>query len=180
MGNYTIEKISAIVQAQLQAGSGGNTVIDYLLTDSRKVVHAATSLFFALPGLRRNGHGFIPELYLKGIRNFVVDFSFETKEYPDANFIRVPGVLTAFQRLAAFHRSQFSIPVVGITGSNGKTIVKEWLNQLLEKDFQIVRSPKSYNSQIGVPLSVWQLNSTHTLGIFEAGISQPGIIVSGK
>ena len=174
MGNYTIEKISAIVQAQLQAGSGGNTVIDYLLTDSRKVVHAATSLFFALPGLRRNGHGFIPELYLKGIRNFVVDFSFETKEYPDANFIRVSDVLTAFQRLAAFHRSKFSIPVVGITGSNGKTIVKEWLNQLFEKDFQIVRSPKSYNSQIGVPLSIWQLNSTHTLGIFEAGISQPG------
>ncbi len=174
MGNYTIEKISAIVHAQLQAGGGSDTVIDYLLTDSRKVVHAATSLFFALPGPRRNGHLFIPELYARGIKNFVADLSFETKDYPGANFIRVADVLTAFQALAAFHRSQFSIPVVGITGSNGKTIVKEWLNQLLEKDYQVVRSPKSYNSQTGVPLSVWQMNSMHTLGIFEAGISQPG------
>ncbi|HTN06277.1 bifunctional UDP-N-acetylmuramoyl-tripeptide:D-alanyl-D-alanine ligase/alanine racemase [Agriterribacter sp.] len=174
MGNYTIEKISAIVHAQLLAAGGSDAVIDHLLTDSRKVVHAATSLFFALPGPRRNGYRFISELYARGVKNFVVDFSFEAKDCPDANFIRVPDVLNAFQTLAAFHRSQFSIPVVGITGSNGKTIVKEWLNQLLEKDFQIVRSPKSYNSQIGVPLSVWQMNGVHTLGIFEAGISQPG------
>ena len=173
MGSYSIEKISAIVQGKLSAGSG-NALIDSLLTDSRKVIHAATSLFFALPGPRRNGHRFIQELYTRGIKNFVIDFSFKTKEYPGANFIRVSDVLTAFQTLAAFHRSQFSIPVVGITGSNGKTIVKEWLNLLLEKDYQIVRSPKSYNSQIGVPLSIWQMNSTHTLGLFEAGISQPG------
>ncbi|HRO44340.1 bifunctional UDP-N-acetylmuramoyl-tripeptide:D-alanyl-D-alanine ligase/alanine racemase [Agriterribacter sp.] len=174
MGNYTIEKISAIVHAQLQSGGDSGTVIDYLLTDSRRVVHAASSLFFALPGPRRNGHLFIPELYARGIKNFVADLSFETKDYPNANFIRVVNVLAALQTLVAFHRSQFGIPVVGITGSNGKTIVKEWLNQLLEKDYQIVRSPKSYNSQTGVPLSVWQMNLVHTLGIFEAGISQPG------
>ena len=173
MGSYSIEKISTIVQGKLQAGSP-NAIIDSLLTDSRKVVHAATSLFFALPGPRRDGHRFIPELYTRGIKNFVVDCPFELKDYPDANFIRVDNVLTALQTLAAFHRLQFSIPVVGITGSNGKTIVKEWLNLLLEKDHQIVRSPKSYNSQIGVPLSVWQMNSLHTLGLFEAGISQPG------
>lgn len=173
MGSYSIEKISAIVQGKLQARSQ-NALIDHLLTDSRKIVHAAASLFFALPGPRRSGNSFIPDLYTQGIKNFVVDFSFETKDYPDANFIRVANVLTAFQTLAAFHRSQFSIPVVGITGSNGKTIVKEWLNLLLEKDYQIVRSPKSYNSQIGVPLSVWQMNGMHTLGLFEAGISQPG------
>lgn len=174
MSNYTIEQISAIIHGQLHAAGSSDTVIDYLLTDSRKVVHAATSLFFALPGARRNGHHFIPELYARGIKNFVVDLSFETKDYPDANFIRVTDVLIAFQALAAFHRSQFTLPVMAITGSNGKTIVKEWLNQLLEKDYQIVRSPKSYNSQIGVPLSIWQINRSHTLGLFEAGISQPG------
>jgi alanine racemase len=173
MGSYSIEKISAIVQGKLLARNQ-NALVDSLLTDSRKVVHAATSLFFALPGPRRSGHRFIQELHARGIKNFVVDFSFETKYYPDANFIRVVNVLTALQTLVAFHRSQFSIPVVGITGSNGKTIVKEWLNLLLEKDYQIVRSPKSYNSQIGVPLSVWQMNGMHTLGLFEAGISQPG------
>ncbi|HRQ51888.1 MAG TPA: Mur ligase family protein [Agriterribacter sp.] len=174
MANYTIEKISAIVNGQLQSAGSGDTVIDHLLTDSRKVVHAATSLFFALPGPRRNGHHFIPELYTRGVKHFVVDLSFETKDHAGADFIKVPDVLTAFQTLAAFRRSQFSIPVVGITGSNGKTIVKEWLNLLLEEDHRVVRSPKSYNSQTGVPLSVWQINRVHTLGIFEAGISQPG------
>lgn len=173
MGSYSIEKVSAIVQGKLQTGSR-NVLIDSLLTDSRKIVYPAASLFFALPGPRRNGHRFIQELYARGVKNFVVDLSFETSDYPDANFIRTNDVLIALQKLAAFHRSQFGIPVAGITGSNGKTIVKEWLNLLLEKDYQIVRSPKSYNSQIGVPLSVWQMNSTHTLGLFEAGISQPG------
>ncbi len=94
--------------------------------------------------------------------------------FPEAIFLEVTHVLIALQKLAAYHRTQFNIPVIGITGSNGKTIVKEWLYQLLHTEEQIVRSPRSYNSQIGVPLSVWQLNHTHTLGIFEAGISQKG------
>lgn len=173
MAGYTIERIAAIVHGQLQQQGCNDVVITYLLTDSRKVVEPAHSLFFALSGSRRSGHQFIPELYARGVRCFVVAASFDTGDYTDACFIRVTDVLTAFQTLAAVHRSAYNLPVIGITGSNGKTIVKDWLNQLLEKDFHIVRSPRSYNSQIGVPLSVWQINDTHTLGIFEAGISEP-------
>ena len=150
--------------------------IDYLLLDSRKLLFPTTSLFFALGGPRRSGNSFIAELYEKGVSNFVVDESIaaaEIKKYSKANFLQVKNVLHALQLLVTNHRKKFELPVVGITGSNGKTIVKEWLYQLLQKDFTIVRSPKSYNSQIGVPLSVWQMNSQHTLGIFEAGISQP-------
>lgn len=131
-------------------------------------------MFFALYGSRRDGHAFIPELYQRGVRNFIVYGEFETKPYPDANFVLVEDSLNALQQLAAYHRQQFDIPVIGITGSNGKTIVKEWLNQLLEDRFQIVRSPRSYNSQIGVPLSIWQMNSRHELALIEAGISQSG------
>jgi Alr-MurF fusion protein len=150
-----------------------DTMIEQLLLDSRKVYSPATSLFFALKGPRRDGHQFIPELYKKGVRNFIVSEKIETASYPGANFIFVKNCLDALQLLATFHRRQFSVPVIGITGSNGKTIVKEWLYQLLHQDFNIVRSPKSYNSQIGVPLSIWQMNKQHTLAIFEAGISEP-------
>ncbi len=174
MGKYTIESIAAIVQGQLQRAGGEPFIVRHLLTDSRKIVQAASSLFFALPGPRRSGQHFIPELYARGVRQFVVAPPFETVSYPGAAFIFVDDIRAALQALTAYHRSQFNIPVIGITGSNGKTIVKEWLNQLLEKEYPIVRSPKSYNSQIGVPLSVWQMSSTHTLGIFEAGISQQG------
>jgi alanine racemase len=123
---------------------------------------------------RRDGHDFIGDLYRKGVRSFVVSRLFDLSVFKDANFIKVPEPLTALQDLTAWHRRQFEIPVIGITGSNGKTIVKEWLFQLLHADHAIVRSPKSYNSQIGVPLSVWQIRPYHTLAIFEAGISQPG------
>ncbi len=149
--------------------------IEHILTDSRKLIFPDTSLFFALGGARRKGNIFIAELYAKGLRNFVVDADFSgADDYPEANILQVADVLQSLQLLAAFHRRQFELPVIGITGSNGKTIVKEWLYQLLQKDCNIVRSPKSYNSQIGVPLSVWQINAQNTLGIFEAGISQPG------
>ena len=128
-----------------------------------------------MPGQGRHGNTFINNLYQKGVRNFVVDKSFEeTEKYIDANFLEVDDVLIALQRLASYHRHQFQYPVIGITGSNGKTIVKEWLNQLLGEDENIIRSPKSYNSQVGVPLSVWRMNEGHTLGIFESGISQKG------
>lgn len=169
---YTIHHIAQIIKAD--AVIIHDSVIENLLLDSRKVFAPASSLFFALKGPRRDGHQFIADLYKRGVMNFVVERQMEIKEYPEANFLRVNDSLEALQLLAAHHRRQFSIPVIGITGSNGKTIVKEWLYQLLHQDYTIVRSPKSYNSQIGVPLSVWQMNKQHTLAIFEAGISRPG------
>lgn len=171
--NYTIENISFIVGGRILQNRH-ETVIEHLLIDSRKVHSPSSSLFFALKGPRRNGHQFIPELYKKGVRNFIVSERIKEADLTEANLILVSDTLEALQRLTAFHRKQFNIPVIGITGSNGKTIVKEWLYQLLHEKFNVVRSPKSYNSQIGVPLSVWQMNSHHELAIFEAGISEPG------
>ncbi|MEP6676301.1 MAG: bifunctional UDP-N-acetylmuramoyl-tripeptide:D-alanyl-D-alanine ligase/alanine racemase [Ferruginibacter sp.] len=171
---YSISKISSIINAPLLQLKE-DALIDQLLTDSRKVLFPASTLFFAMGNASREGSQFIDELYRKGVRNFVVDENFISAiNYPAANFLKSANVLSALQLLAGYHRRQFSIPVIGITGSNGKTMVKEWLYQLLQYDYNIVRSPKSYNSQIGVPLSVWQINAANTLGIFEAGISQPG------
>lgn len=169
---YTVVDIAAILASDSKVVN--DHVVEHLLLDSRKAFLPATSLFFALVSARRNGHDFIGELYQKGVRSFVVSQPVEAGVFCDANFIRVPDTVAALQRLAAYHRDRFSIPVIGITGSNGKTIVKEWLFQLLQPDYTIVRSPKSYNSQIGVPLSIWQLRSHHTLALFEAGISLPG------
>lgn len=172
---YTVSEIAKLVNAVFLQRDA-DTVVEHLLLDSRKLLFPQTSLFFSLSTERRSGNSFIDELYEKGVRHFVVDESFapQVSKYPEATFLKVDDVLAALQLLVANHRRQFDIPVIGITGSNGKTIVKEWLYQLLSADYSIVRSPKSYNSQIGVPISVWQLNSHHTLGIFEAGISQPG------
>jgi alanine racemase len=167
---YSISYIAETVNGKLITGAADGN-IEHLLLDSRRLIFPATSIFFALKGPRREGSQFVKELYKRGVRNFVVEHG---NELPDANQIIVKDVLTALQQLVAAHRRQFSIPVIGITGSNGKTIVKEWLNQLLEEDCHIVRSPKSYNSQTGVPLSVWQLGPQHQLGIFEAGISKRG------
>ncbi len=147
--------------------------IEHLLTDSRKLVFPKTSLFFALATVRKNGCVFVDELYHKGVKNFVVPSEFHTGNYPDANFIFDDHPVNSLQQLAAYHRGSFSYPVIGITGSNGKTVVKEWLYQLLHTDYNIVRSPKSYNSQIGVPLSVWQMSDHNNIAIFEAGISLP-------
>lgn len=168
--------------------------VGQLLLDSRRLIFPASSLFFALKGPRRDGSRFVAELYKRGVRNFVVGGDWGAAlaaagsglpvpaagavagpiEMPEANIIAVDDTLAALQVLAAAHRREFSLPVIGITGSNGKTIVKEWLNELLAPDYHIVRSPKSYNSQIGVALSVWQLQAAHQLAIFEAGISRPG------
>src|SRR6266516_6904715 len=142
-------------------------VIEHLLIDSRKVYFPEISLFFALKGPRRDGHHFISELYRRGVRNFIISEEIKIADFPEANFVLVIDTLEALQRLAGFHRKQFNIPVIGITGSNGKTIVKEWLYQLLHEDKDIVRSPKSFNSQVGVPLSVWQISQENNLGIFE-------------
>jgi alanine racemase len=173
---YTITDIEKITGGKLLLSNNPAAVIEHLLIDSRKLLFPSSSLFFSLPGPRRQGSTFVKDLYNKGVRNFIVDasFSFLPPDFEAANIMQVKNVLLALQELTAKHRSQFYYPVIGITGSNGKTIVKEWLYQLLQHDYNIVRSPKSYNSQIGVPLSVWQMNAQHTLGIIEAGISLPG------
>jgi Alr-MurF fusion protein len=175
---YPIRQIAHIIGAALPAGAP-DSMVGHLLTDSRRLLFPSSTLFFALPTTRGpqpvGGAAFIDELYAKGVRCFVVQEGFISgTAYPDACLLAVPNVLQALQSLASYHRQQFSLPVIGITGSNGKTIVKEWLNQLLQDDFTIARSPRSYNSQTGVPLSVWGITAQHTLGIFEAGISQPG------
>ncbi|HEY4651137.1 MAG TPA: bifunctional UDP-N-acetylmuramoyl-tripeptide:D-alanyl-D-alanine ligase/alanine racemase, partial [Pontibacter sp.] len=147
----------------------------HLLTDSRKLSQPSGTVFFAINGKYNDGHKYLATLYKQGVRQFIVEKeqNYSTL-FPEANLLLVQDGLGALQQLAAWHRAQFTVPVVGITGSNGKTIVKEWLAQLLSPDELVVKSPRSYNSQLGVPLSVWQLNSNHTLGIFEAGISLPG------
>jgi alanine racemase len=170
----TFRKIEEITQGEvLQLHQ--DLPVAYLLLDSRKIVSPLSSLFFSVKGKRHDGHKFLHELYLKGVRSFVVEEAlFNPTDFPEANIIQVENSIAALQEVVAYYRSFFDCEVIGITGSNGKTIVKEWLSQLLSKDFNIVRSPKSYNSQTGVPLSVWQMNEEHTLGIFEAGISLPG------
>jgi alanine racemase len=168
---YSILDIANIVHAK--HGNLLDNDIEFLLIDSRKLIYPEKSIFFALSSNRKDGHEFITELYEKGVRNFVVQKNYSVVA-KDANYLFVENVLDALQQLAAHHRAGFknAIPVIGITGSNGKTIVKEWLYQLLQADQHIVRSPRSYNSQIGVPLSIWQMNQSHTLAIFEAGISK--------
>ena len=171
---YTIEKIATLIGARCFGNE--NAKVGFLLTDSRSLCFPEETLFFALKSGRNDGHNYIPELYRRGVRNFVVcevpdDYD---KTYPKANFLKVVDTLEALQRLAERHRDEFNIPVVGITGSNGKTMVKEWLYQILSADKNVTRSPRSYNSQIGVPLSVWLMNEQTQVGVFEAGISQPG------
>ncbi|HYG16583.1 MAG TPA: bifunctional UDP-N-acetylmuramoyl-tripeptide:D-alanyl-D-alanine ligase/alanine racemase [Bacteroidia bacterium] len=173
MARYTAKQTAEILTAETILPYP-NAVITHLITDTRKIHSAATGLFFALTAAR-DGHMYIEQAYNAGVRNFVISRDIkEFNRFEDANFFKTPDTLIALQGLAAWHRQQFDIPLVGITGSNGKTIVKEWLYHLLRNDFNIVRSPKSYNSQIGVPLSVWEIDKGHTLGIFEAGISAPG------
>ena len=147
--------------------------ISWLLTDSRSLCFPTETLFFAIVTRRGDGHNYIRDLYDRGVRNFVVSrMPDRMEDYEESNFLLVRDTLAALQTLAAQHRAAFDIPIVGVTGSNGKTMIKEWLYQLLEKDYVVTRSPKSYNSQIGVPLSVWLLNKQTELGIFEAGISK--------
>ena len=176
---YSIEKVTTLIGAR-RIGEA-DAQIGWLLTDSRSLCFPEETLFFALRSSRNDGHRYIDDLYRRGVRNFVVDakgilefHSNGTESMKDANFLIVPSPLAALQRLAERHRDEFNVPIVGITGSNGKTMVKEWLYQLLLPSQKIVRSPRSYNSQIGVPLSVWLLNEQTEVGIFEAGISQPG------
>lgn len=169
--SYSIEEIAKLLNAKCTGNT--QTQVEWLLTDSRSLCFPEETLFFALKSKRNDGHKYISDLYKRGVRSFVVDH-IPTTEYPNAIFFEVNNPLKALQQLTEKHRQKFQIPVIGITGSNGKTVVKEWLNQLLSPDHVITRSPRSYNSQIGVPLSVWQLNERSELGIFEAGISEMG------
>ena len=171
---YTIEKVTTLIGARRYGDKDTN--IGFILTDSRSLCFPEETLFFALKSERNDGHNYIPELYRRGVRNFVVTNVPKgyASDYPEANFLKVVNTLEALQRLAERHRDEFNIPIVGITGSNGKTMVKEWLYQLLSPSMFVTRSPRSYNSQIGVPLSVWLMNEQTEVGVFEAGISQPG------
>lgn len=173
---YPLAEIVRIIGANLHGGSTEGYAIGRLLTDSRQLVSPDDTLFFALRTKKNDGHRFIGSVVEQGVRCFVVEQlpSDAILTMSDCRFLLVNNSLDALQQLAAHHRSTFEATVIGITGSNGKTIVKEWLHQLLAPDFSVVRSPKSYNSQTGVPLSVWQIEPTHTLAIFEAGISEPG------
>ena len=154
-----------------------DALIDVLLTDSRSLTYPERTLFFALTTPSGDGHRYVAELYRRGVRNFVVRHRPDTADacYTDANFFVVPDVRAALQQLARTHRGKFpSLPVIGITGSRGKTTLKEWLHHLLSPSIHTVRSPRSYNSQIGVPLSLWEITPDAELGIFEAGISEKG------
>lgn len=172
---YSTQQIAEITGSRLSGKT--NYKVGLYLTDSRSLQSPEGVLFIALKTRRSNGHAFIPALIEKGVKTFLVmegEEDSSTLNIKDVTFIIHKNPIVAIQQLAVHHRRQFSIPVIGITGSNGKTLVKEWLYQLLKKNYSICRSPKSYNSQIGVPLSVLNLNDTHTLAIFEAGVSQPG------
>ena len=171
--NYTISEIAVIIKAEDYKFP--EKEVSVILTDSRSLTFPEETLFFALVTERNNAHRYIYDLYRKGVRHFVISDNIANKDkMPDANFLKVPDTLAALQQLATAHRNRFDIPVIGVTGSNGKTIVKEWLYQLLHEDYNMVRSPRSYNSQIGVPLSIWQMNESTELAVIEAGISQPG------
>ena len=169
--SYTIENIVNLLDVKRIGNCESN--VDWLLTDSRSLCFAEETLFFALKSKRNDGHKYIPDLYERGVRNFVVsDLPQNMDAYTDANFLQTDNPLKALQKLAEKHRAKFDIPVVGITGSNGKTVVKEWIYQLLSPDHIVTRSPRSYNSQIGVPLSVWLMNEKTEVAVFEAGISE--------
>ncbi len=168
---YTIDEIAQVIGAERKGTTEAK--INWLLIDSRSLCFPEETLFFALKTEKNDGHKYIEELYRRGVRNFVVE-SLPIQGTKDCNFLMVKSPLKALQDLAAYHRSQLDIPVIGITGSNGKTTVKEWLYQLLSPDFNVCRSPRSYNSQVGVPLSVWLINPHNDLAIIEAGISQSG------
>ena len=171
--SFNASEIEIILNTPAQ-GALSSIYFNTLATDSRKIHLPEDSIYFAIKGKNHDGHKYIKECYEKGVRCFVCELQQDIQSMPFALFFYVNNTTIALQKIAAAHRTKFEIPIIGITGSNGKTIVKEWINQLLSPLFQIIRSPKSYNSQIGVPLSVWNIETEHSLGIFEAGISEPG------
>lgn len=172
---YIISEISAILGAGNHRLQYPEAVVSEICFDSRQLYAPEKTLFFAIKTDRNDGHLYVDELFKKGVRNFIItNHLADYAERYTANFIEVDDAVATMQMIAAFHRKQFDIPVIGITGSNGKTIVKEWLAQMLSDDYNIVKSPNSYNSQIGVPASVWKMNHRNQMAIFEAGISKLG------
>lgn len=171
--NTTFSELSSIITSKSQHITL-NTPIQHIITDSRRLSAPATTIFIAIQGVYHDGHKYIPQLINLGVKNFILEKSSSLAPYPDCNYIEVENSISALQSIAEFHRSLFPIPTIGITGSNGKTIVKEWLSSLLSTNNNVCKSPGSFNSQIGVPLSIFQLRTDHTIGVFEAGISQRG------
>ena len=168
-----IKTIASLIEAEIIQTANLDFEINQIILDSRKIIFPGQSIFFAINGERHNAHDYLTQVYDKGVRSFVVSEAPNLIDYPNSTFLLVPDSIKALQQLAKAHRSKFPLEVIGITGSNGKTTVKEWLFQLLQHDYNIVRSPRSYNSQVGVPLSVFAITEKHDLGIFEAGISKP-------
>ena len=173
---YSIQEIAQVLEIEISELRDKNAEVSQLLTDSRSLTYPAETLFFAITTQNDDGHRYVKHLYNKGVRNFVIEYSgnIDIKAMREANFLRVSSTLDAMQAIATYHRKRFHIPIIGITGSKGKTTVKEWLYQLLKDDYHIVRSPRSYNSQIGVPLSLWDLDDNTSLAIIEAGVSKTG------
>mgnify|MGYP000223350467 CR=1 FL=1 len=172
MKPYTITDLARLTGGRLYKHA--DCQISHLVVDSRKIFSPEETVFFALEGERHDGHDYLDDLWNKGVRNFVVSHLPQRLDaYTGSNFVHVSHTLGSLQQLAARHRNRFNCPVIGITGSNGKTIVKEWINHVMGERYNLIRSPKSYNSQVGVPLSVWHMNDDHDLAVFEAGISKP-------
>jgi alanine racemase len=166
------EQIIQIIVPKNSIVVNRNWGISELIFDSRKLLFSEQMLFFVLITTKNNGHLYISELIKQNVKNFIISENIDCFKKFDANFYQVQDPVLAMQQIVTEHRTKISYPVVGITGSNGKTIVKEWLSTILSKDFSVIKNPNSYNSQIGVPISVWQMNENHNFGIFEAGISQ--------
>lgn len=173
-GKYSIHEIIKLTGGELLQKGVENLFVNHLLIDSRRVFSANDSIFIAVNGDRHDGHDFVLEAFQRGVRSFIVQKNVTLDLIPGTWVLKVPDTLIALQTIAEKHRSCFKYPIIAITGSNGKTIVKEWLHQLLKDEIHIVRSPKSYNSQVGVPLSLWQMDTSHEMGIFEAGVSKVG------
>ena len=169
---WTLDRICRQIQGKLYGV--GQVPVRNLAIDSRNVIPYESTLFVALRGDHHNGHDFIPELYDRGIRAFMVSGLPDLPEFPGAGFCLVENTLDGLQKLASVRRKAFRGKVAAITGSNGKTIVKEWIYQCMSGPFRVFRSPKSYNSQVGVPLSLWLMEEQHDLSVIEAGISCPG------
>jgi len=171
---FSSNQIQSVTNARILGADDINLEITEISIDSRSITTPSSTLFIAIVGNRVDGHDFIDHLYKIGVRTFLVGRPINTYDYEGAQFFVVPDVIAAMQQLAIYHRNKFDFPVIGITGSNGKTTIKEWLFQLLNPDRHIVKSPKSYNSQIGVGLSVYNMNADHEMGILEGGVSKLG------
>lgn len=172
---YSIEEIAGIIGGKIICNPNPDAVLKDIANDSRQITDGRETLFFALKGPRNDGHRYLPALAGQGVGAIVISqVPDDLAIFKSSALILVKDTLAALHRLASFHRHRFTFPVIGVTGSNGKTIIKEWLFELLNQHFSIIRSPKSYNSQIGVPLSVWLMNPAHSLAVIEAGISEPG------